>query len=141
MGITVPACPVSSITTRLEGSCECVLEMVTPSAGGQCLGLSPGKATSQQRSSVAQLSLQGPWSDIDIFSGLNLNFSFLAHTMGLIRVPNSCVTEKMQSSLSSGQHRAWHMVGALWGSEGATVPDRAPPLSLQATSSSRSRRS
>lgn len=111
----------------LEGSCECVLETVTTSAGGQYLGLSPGKAVSQQRSSVAQSSLQGPRSDIPICSGLSLNFSFLAHTMGLIRVPNSCVTEKMRSSLSSGQHRAWHMVGALWGSEGAAVPDRAPP--------------
>ena len=123
----VPACPVSSITMRLEGSCECVLEMVTPSAGGQCLGLSPGKAMSQQGSSVAQSSLQGPWSAIPICSGLNLNFSFLDHTMGLIRVPNSCVTEKRQSSLSSSQHRVWHMVGALWGSKGAAVPDRAPP--------------
>ena len=111
----------------MEGSCECVLEMVTPSAGGQCLGLSPGKAMSQQGSSVAQSSLQGPWSAIPICSGLNLNFSFLDHTMGLIRVPNSCVTEKRQSSLSSSQHRVWHMVGALWGSKGAAVPDRAPP--------------
>lgn len=58
---------------------------VTPSTGGQCLSLSPGKATSRQESSVAQLSLQGSWSDIPICSGLNLNFSFLAHTTGLIK--------------------------------------------------------
>ena len=70
-----------------------------------------------------------------ICSGLNLNFSFLDHTMGLIRVPNSCVTEKRQSSLSSSQHRVWHMVGALSSLTGPL------PLSLQAMSSSRSRRS
>lgn len=87
MGVTVPTGPVSSVTVRLEGNCECVLEMVTPGTSGQCLGLSPGKTMSQQRSSVPSDYCKGPGLALSYL--LNLSLSFLAHAMGLLRVPNS----------------------------------------------------
>lgn len=63
---------------------------------------------------------KGPGLTFPFAQALTLNFSFLAHTMGLIRVPNSCVTEKI-SHLEQRSAQSMAPVGALWGSEGAAA--------------------